>query len=57
VRVYRRHELELLVDWESTVAGIKEQIFERTRIPKSQQQLVHDGRELADDVDIEVAGL
>ena len=57
VRIYRRHVLDLLVDWESTVASIKEQIFQHTRIPTSQQQLLHDGRELADHVDMEAAGI
>jgi hypothetical protein len=57
VRIYRRHELDLLVDWESTVANIKEQIFQHTRIPTSQQELLHNGEELADHVNMEAAGI
>jgi hypothetical protein len=57
VRVYRRHDIELMVDMDSTVGLIKREIFERTKIPMSQQQLIFQQRELMDEMDIESAGL
>jgi hypothetical protein len=57
VKVYRRHVIELLMDTDSTVELIKRAIFERTRIPTTQQQLIFQQKELTDDMDIEGAGL
>lgn len=57
VRIYRRHDIDLLVDWESTVISIKEQIFQQTKIPIRQQELVYEGQPLVDDADMEAAGL
>jgi hypothetical protein len=57
VRIFKRTEIEIKVDPTTTIEEIKQQIFEKTRIPAGQQKLALGNIELEDQLTANEYGL